>query len=494
VAPKTSVPTPAVAVPTELKHEPPAATVSVGRKSRLADDELPPDSTIPGCAAIAKALRAAAIDEDWGLVRDILVDRCMSLVVTEPMVKQSGIGKVAGKLRNASNPGVAFAAEEVIEAWKFQISLDRPASKTVSILGADGGAAPAAPAAGTEPLAGTRPDSTGSTLSDGSFLARVSRRAGLLDDVDTISPPALDEEVLRGIEADIEDDGDDSADEAIPEGQTDFVAVSTLVRCEELMERIKSLTLSKKWKRLHRVLREQVQPLLVTEDDLRRSGIGRVLAKVERHAETPAVQLLAADIIKDWKGKVGHRDPLEERELEAERLEREKFQQFLNLAPATLGIQSAECADGVDIHGVADAEGGATRKGPVYFEKEFFLERGLLRKPLGFEITLSAGENGGAAAVVGKVAPNGLAAKAAREGCMIEEGDEVISVNGTQVADCTREEAMALFKSATVKLVLRAIVPGSEVVDDDSDEAELYATSRMPLFHKVLPSDFVALA
>eukprot|EP00037_Helgoeca_nana_P014295 m.133155 g.133155 ORF g.133155 m.133155 type:complete len:872 (+) comp22485_c0_seq1:51-2666(+) len=458
----------------------PAETAGQPRRvSQLAPTTLPAVSTVEGCAAIAKGLKASAIDEDWGLVRDLLVDRCMELVVTQEMLKRSGIGKVVGRLRQAPNPGVVFAAEEVIDGWKFQVTLDKPEAGPKQKKKA----LTSTPNEGASSSDDERPDS--------SFLTRVSRRAGLLND--EANTRDHDDAEIEEIDAEIAyaESPDDSASES-PDPD-EFVAVSTLLRCEALVDRIKTLTLAKKWRRLHRLLQEQVAVLLVTEDDLRRSGIGRVLAKVVRHAEVPEVGVLAADIIEDWKEKVNHRDPTEERELEAERIEREKFQQFINLAPASLGIQSSEVREGESITGV----GGAQQKAaaPVYYEKEFELVRGIRRKPLGFELTLGSPNSGGTAAVVGKVVPNGLADKAARAGCAIEEHDEVVSVNGTKLSACTREEAMALFKSAAVKLTLRSIMPGSEVAgDDDGGDDGLYSTSAVPLFHKVLPSDFVTLA
>lgn len=462
----------------------PTESPSRHRQSQLAPSTLPAVSTEEGCAALAKGLKAAAINEDWGLVRDLLVERCMALVITEDMIKRSGIGKVVGKLRKAANPGVVFAAEEVIDGWKTQIAFDKPGTASKEKVGTSKKIRSERALSRMTDTSSVDPENHDASADDGTFLVRVSRRAGLLGD-DTV--PMLDDTVIDALHP--EADSDNSEDEEI---EDEFVAVSTLVQCEALVDRVKILTAEKKWRRLHRLLREQVAGLLVTEDDLRRSGIGRVMAKVVRHTEKPEVRLLATDIINQWKDKVHHRDPHEERELETERIEREKFQDFINLAPASLGIQSGECEEGVDITGVSSEQ--VEPSGPVYYEKEFELARGLRRKPLGFQITIGNPPSGGTSAIVGRVASNGLAAKAAREGCAIEEGDEVLSVNGKELKNCTREETMALFKSANVKLVLRSIMPGSELAEEDGEEAGLYSTAGMPLFDKVRPSDFVTLA
>lgn len=54
-------------------------------------------------------------------------------------------------------------------------------------------------------------------------------------------------------------------------------------------------------------------PLLVTEDALRRSGIGRVLYRITTHVDNNAVATQAGEILLDWKQRMGHRDPAEER-------------------------------------------------------------------------------------------------------------------------------------------------------------------------------------
>ena len=80
------------------------------------------------------------------------------------------------------------------------------------------------------------------------------------------------------------------------------------------------------------------------------------------------------------------------------------------------------------------------------------------------KVTIGNPPSGGTSAVVASVAPDGLAAKSARPGADVEVGDQIVSINGRRLCNCTNDEAIALFKASTVSMVLRSVVPGTEVI------------------------------
>lgn len=234
--------------------------------------------------ALARELKASAIAGVWDNVRDLLVHRAGALVVTQSVLESSGVGKVVGKLRKSPDAAVVFAAEEVIEGWKFQISLENNKKPTV---------------APTQGAAGSRASSSSVVMpehrnDDGSFVAGVpagqhsavspSQRKSHSHKVGEAGADTL-RELDQVIEAELETPLDDD-DGELSEEEEEFVAVPTLLQCEAMAEKIKALTAAKKWRKLHTLLRHRVARLLVTEDDLRRSGIGRVLAKVVKRADT----------------------------------------------------------------------------------------------------------------------------------------------------------------------------------------------------------------
>jgi len=424
------------------------------------------------CEALASQLRTAAISENWGHVRDLLCDRAAALTVTEKTLRLSGVGKVVGKLRRSNNPAVAFAAEEVIEGWKFQVSLEskRIAATSTAVKNDSDADADSALAAST------RSDDDGDGDAAGGGTRDVIGES-------TIGDTDIADSVLS--------DEDSGSEDLLGEN---FVALGVIDRCEILIKHIKKLALAGEWTKLLLLLQEKVAQLIVTKDALRRTGIGRVLSKVVRHAENDAVRAVAEDIIDEWKQAVNHRDPVEEREYQAEKLEQAKFQEFMSLAPAPL--TPAAAAPRADAAADKDHRRGIRK--PVFYEKNITVSRGSRKKPLGFEVKLTQPPSGGTAAHVESIDPDGVAAKAGREGCVLEVGDEIAAINNTSLCNCTVDETMQLLKNEMLQLRLRAVVPGSEVdVYEDlaeKSDKELYITNGLPLFHKVLPSDFITIA
>lgn len=238
--------------------------------------------------ALARELKASAIAGVWDNVRDLLVHRAGALVVTQSVLESSGVGKVVGKLRKSPDAAVVFAAEEVIEGWKFQISLET--TKKPAVTPTPGAAGSRASSSSVLVVPEHRDD-------DGSFVAGVpvgqhgaaspSRRKSHSHKVGEAGADALgglDQVVEAELARPLDDDDDDDGE--LSEEEEEFVAVPTLLQCEAMAEKIKALTAAKKWRKLHTLLRHRVARLLVTEDDLRRSGIGRVLAKVVKRADT----------------------------------------------------------------------------------------------------------------------------------------------------------------------------------------------------------------
>merc|ERR1711988_69504 len=102
--------------------------------------------------------------------------------------------------------------------------------------------------------------------------------------------------------------------------------MTVLDQCEAAIDDIKALMATGKWDKLVEYLRIRVLPLLVTEEDLRRSGIGKMLARIVKNADGHAEsKRQAQEIIEIWKDKIHHRDPELEKRDEADRIEREKF-------------------------------------------------------------------------------------------------------------------------------------------------------------------------
>eukprot|EP00041_Stephanoeca_diplocostata_P029762 m.886526 g.886526 ORF g.886526 m.886526 type:complete len:891 (-) comp23626_c1_seq2:1034-3706(-) len=546
-------------------------------------DQVLGESSMEVCRQLASELRTASIAENWAYVRDLLCDQAAALTVTEKTLRESGVGKVVGKLRKSSNPAVAFAAEDVIDGWKFQIKLEvkrkstvdaRPATLTRSADSeqdemSDSGqrgkrSTQRAPSRqqrtrGGDLTAGssTTPNSddaidtdgddnteqaTGKTTQQSSKATRARRAPGRspattarsgyysasdsgAENADGPRKPLIGERKSRargrtgatdagasGSKASNEHtdndglDSDDVGDVASDSGESEtdedilgesFIALSILDRCLLLMKRIKKLTLAEDWLLLLELLRSKVAPLLVTEDALRRSGIGRVLHRIAKHVDNKAVATQADEILLDWKSRMGHRDPAAELAHQAESLERAKFAEFMSLEPIPLtswavGVGKTDDVDRTTVRRAA---------GPKYYEKQLVIKRGMRKQPLGFEMKMSVPVTGGTAAVIESVNPTGIAARSGREGCSIEVGDEIVSICGTYLANCTMDETMQLLKTDVLDIKLRAIIPGSDSHDvaiggDDDDTSEaagLYQTSGLSVFHKVLPNDYVTI-
>lgn len=473
-------------------------------------------STVAECSAMANRIKKAAIKGDWDAVRDILCDEAAELGVEETTLADSGLGRVVGKLRNAQNPMVVFAADAVIDAWKFQLKLE-PKDNTRHIQ---------AKLAHFDAQIKDKPTSINTTSISG--ISSASECASETDDDartparELKEPNTGDETVVRtrrqllgpletlknelGLEIEeVEVDGLDDLDEDqfldkpnVPDGPRAtpgkmFVGLNLLEQCEQIQETVKQLVAADDWNGILELLRGDIARMLMTEDVLKRSGIGRMMSKLVKKAPEREIQLVAQEIIEEWKDHVGYRDLIAERRDAAEMKEREKFLEFMNLKPVALHGASGK---------VDEVEGESVEEDPepdnttLYYEKKFELLRGPKDKTLGFKLTLARTATDSILATVMEVLPGGLADRAQREGCKIEDGDELIEINGQRIANCEKAEILALLKEPQLTLTLRSVVPGSETTNANIEEADLYNTTPMPVYHnvRVNPSDFITLS
>lgn len=95
--------------------------------ARTVDDEFDDrarPSTVEDCVELAQKLNVHYLADDMKQVVELLQGKATRLIVSEHVITESRIGKVVGKLRKATNTAVNTAAAELIESWRFQISLE----------------------------------------------------------------------------------------------------------------------------------------------------------------------------------------------------------------------------------------------------------------------------------------------------------------------------------------------------------------------------------
>jgi len=305
------------------------------------------------------------------------------------------------------------------------------------------------------------------------------------------------EDAVSLYESVVSSEGEGDGDGA---GSEQFVVKDPLEQCFHFIGLIKSLFKQKKWEVLLDLLRRRVVTMLVSEDALRRSGIGRIISKVARHAKDYKVQMAANEVLTEWQSRVGFRDLAAERETETERMERIKFEEFMQL-PAINVRDSANGRSGSD---GGDGGGGdvgvmewSTALEPAKgqtFEKRISLIRetdfsGIFTRPLGFELNIRPRMDGGITAVVAHIEPDSVAVNAGREGCRLELNDEVVEINDTKLQNLDQESFMAMLKTKKMDLVLEAFVPGAEHGGETNEGEEDQGLYR---HYKVTNDDLIA--
>ena len=417
-------------------------------------------STVKECEDLAKRLKRAAIREDWDLVRDMLLDEAAALVLEEDTLRDSGVGKVVGKLRQASSPAIAFAAEAVIDGWKFQLKIEptdktraigAKADETLAHLNCERSNQSPVSARSESPAAAGTSDSTTPGLEvsggDGSTQKTVSSTARRRLE-DSLGP--------LGLSITDQDLNDDTLADITPAPSFDagkvFIGLSVLDQCEQIIEHMRQLVADENWAKLLELLRGPITELLVTEDDLRRSGIGRVVAKIVKRAPVPEVQVEAQTVVDGWKERIHHHDPVLERLDRADQKERTKFLEFMNLQPVPLaGAAGTLPEDGTDENTSGEARQGSRA---VHSTKQRCeMHKSKKEKSLGVNLKLCTSPASGAlAATVSDAIPDGLADRPGHEGYRIEEVDELIEMNGTRVANCSNTEVVKRLKESKLSL------------------------------------------
>jgi hypothetical protein len=81
------------------------------------------------CVSAGKQLVKHARADAWGTVLTLLQGPVASFVVTKKILVDSNIGKIVGKLRKCANSAVVTAASEIIDGWRFQVSLEGPSEE-----------------------------------------------------------------------------------------------------------------------------------------------------------------------------------------------------------------------------------------------------------------------------------------------------------------------------------------------------------------------------
>ena len=591
-----------------------AASPAFGRNynaSMLQPEPLKPMSTMEKCRYLAKQIVTLTRAGEWNELIALLQSEAAEMVITKQILTESGIGKIVGKLRRLSVPAVVTAASDVVEGWRFQVSLESPSDGDVArsiqdTLSANGFNSKAQPLAKMQrsnavfkPVAKSKTSAASRTCADaerassttmrnvngaaetsssdadvattatngqtadpgrgdgghdgaseddgggaerrngheGSDFANLVNSDGEGSDGEAAKPTqeelvtqALadadladadlatieDSGVKRaladrrggaaaengGLAANVNDDTD-SGDEFSSDEEPEYVApsnstleiVDPLEHCMELISIIKKLYKAKEWDSLLDLLRKRVAELRCTEDDLRRSEFGRVLGKVVRHAKDHRVQVAAQEVLTEWQNRVGFFDFRHERENEAERVEREKFEAFMRL-PAIPLRRTAAAVEPGDVLRSENAEGftSTTPKSNKY-EKRIELRRevsmmGVFAKPLGIDVNIRAAVTGGIKAFITDIKPDTPAASAGREGCRLELNDEIISVNGINLdsGKLTKELLYECLKKRRVDMILSAFIPGEEdEVAIEEEDQELYR------FYRATADDMLSL-
>lgn len=316
------------------------------------------------CRKLAEELKDCAVNGLWDQTIRLLCEQAAPLVINEDVLRSTGIGRVVGRLRAAIDPTVAAAAADVIEGWRFQISLETPVKPIVmpltrrqpelnirrittttdecrnqlnnlqhhnelSIAQGRTSDEQRLEVAGDELIEHTQRRSDVSGLAVGlSHLASASATS-------LSSQKELDfaKKLRNSLAVHSSDEGSDSNEQEGSLGsETDedtFVAMPVLDQCEILTRRINRLLDRKDDTSLLRLLKKQVAPLLVTEDDLRCSGFGKLMSKIVKQSTNSTVRMKAQTIINEWRMKIRHRDPILEREDEIDRKNRQKFEDFM---------------------------------------------------------------------------------------------------------------------------------------------------------------------
>jgi len=333
----------------------------------------------------------------------------------------------------------------------------RPTGTTAKPGGADAGQDQAQAQAGAQAGVGPSPDDyedavLGDMAPSGDSTMGVLHQYDLLED---------------------NDDDDDEHEHVDMEDDVQFVAVDTLERCVYLIAQIKHLYSKRAYVDLVDLLRKKVANLLVTEDDLRRTGFGKVLTQLLRHGKDDEVQRVAAEIITEWRTRVSYRDVDAARETEQERIERIKFEEYMDLPAVSLTVPE-NMSMGRQVVYVESLQPKSHQ-----YEKEATLVRASVSKPFGFELNIKSLAGGKLRAFVSHIEDN-IATCAGPEGRKLELNDEVLAVDGKLVSAMTRPAFLRKLKTKKLPLRLLSYVAGAEKHDDYSTEDQaLYRFLRV---------------
>ena len=366
------------------------------------------------------------------------------------------------------NDAAVEHAERGLEPDLLDVSADQEDGDFADLVGV---ATPARP---------TQEELVKQALADADLADADLTDTGMTDDLDSGAEFSSDEE-----------------GEVVADANSSLNIVDPFVQCMELISIIKGMYKLKEWDALLELLRKRVANLRCSEDDLRRSDFGRVLGKIVRHAkEDHRVQMAAQEVLTEWQNRIGFHDFRHERETEAERIERIKFEEFMRLPAISLNRKTAAVEPGDILRSEIDIASVRQLKKTKKYEKRIEMRReqtmlGVFTKPLGIDVSIrdAVGSNG-IKAFITDIKPDSVAIAAGREGCRVELNDEIISINGINLdsGELTRELLYAKLKKPKVDLILSAFIIGEEdELAVEEEDQQLYR------FYRATADDMVSL-
>lgn len=411
-------------------------------------------STTAECQELGAQIKAAAMSEEWEQVQTLLCERAAEMVVCKRVLADSGVGRIVNRLLRV--PELQEAARDVLDGWKFQVSLeDAPSRRLAGAVAVDtlrppqpDGSPPPSP---QRPPAVEQPQYAASEpLED---LPLAGAEAAPTDDPLAVQVPEADAQA--------------QVEEADAQSQVEEAAVldgETTGRTDLSVTELHSMLVAADGER-DAVLAAlgSVARMALSTSEARMGGLVSVVARLAV-APDAAVQHAARELLDTWHAGLG--DAAAAESIEAKRAAYE-------------GLEALALDGGRHHMREADqwsSDGESPLEGPGHdvCEKVVTLPWAENR---GLDLRISAHLRGGSQAVVQGVA--GAAAEAGTEVNRIEVGDELVAVNGRMLATLTPEETLIMLRERT-SLALRLVcpLPGTEAIDSLLRETgNLYDTS-----------------